>query len=351
MIEPKHCLKDLFRTAPVQRGGYMRMDMNESIDGLPMKFIKAALQEVNSGYIAKYPEYGPLIKKIAEHNGVGIENICLANGSDAAIKYIFDAYISAKDKVLVTDPTFAMYPVYGLMFNADVIFVKYGSDLEFPLKNFIDKMSDGIRMAVIINPNNPAGSIINQSDLISIIKRAEQKNMLLIIDEAYFYYYPKTMIKEIKNYNNLIVLRTFSKLCGMAGLRVGYAAACPDIIENIKKVKPSFDVNSLAVLLAERILDSPEIIKHAIDMVNKGKKFLSAKLSAAGIEHKIAFANFVLVKCGDRTEEVIKRVNDKKVLLHGRFKQDFLKDYIRVSIGSEKVMAKFWNIFESIWKS
>jgi len=350
MIEPKAYVKDLFRTMPRQRSGYLRMDMNESVDGLPADFIRKTLNKVDPEFIAKYPEYDSLVKKIAEHDKINPENIALANGSDAAIKNIFDAYISAGDKVLVTDPTFAMYPIYCKMFSANAILVGYRRDLEFPYDNFIDKLSDGIKMAVVVNPNNPAGSVMDRQSLLLMIKKAEEKEILLIIDEAYFYYYPETMIGEVKNHRNLIVLRTFSKLCGMAAVRLGYAAAHPDIVETLRRVRPTFDINGLAVLLAEELLDHSEVIAQAVETFNCGKRYLIKKLLASGIKYREGRANFVLVDCGERADEVIKSLAEKKILLHDRFKQDFLKDYLRVSVGSEKVMVRFWDVFHSIWE-
>lgn len=351
MIKPKNCLKNLFRTTPKKRSGCLRMDMNESVDGLPAAFIRNALRKADPELIAKYPEYGALTKKIAVHNGIKTENISLANGSDAAIKYIFDAYISTGDSVLVTDPTFAMYPVYCKMFNAKTVSIEYSSDLEFPYDAFMERLDKRIKMAVVVNPNNPTGSVISRGSLLSIIKKAKKNGTLLLVDEAYFYYYPYTVIKEIKRYENLIILRTFSKLCGMAGIRLGYVAANTQIIETLRKVKPTFDVNGLAVLLAEYLLGKPEMISEAIKTFNRGKKYLVKKLSEANIEYRQGQANFVLINCGNRTEEIINSLSKKKVLLHGRFSQDFLRDYIRVSVGSEKVMAKFWSIFCSIWRT
>lgn len=350
MIEPKPCVRDLFRTLPRNRQGYLRMDMNESVDGLPLEFIRRALDKVDPELIAKYPEYDSLVRKIAAHDNISAENISLANGSDAAIKYIFDAYISAGDNVLVTEPTFAMYPVYCRMFGANAVSVGYRGDLSFPYEDFMDKLSADIRMAVVVNPNNPAGSVVEQPALLSIIEEASKKNTLMIVDEAYFYYYPQTMIREVKRFNNLIVLRTFSKLCGMAAVRLGYAAACPDIVETLRKVRPTFDINSLGVLLAQELMDRPEVISQALEVFSRGKKYLTGKLTEAGIDFREGYANFVLIKCGSRTEEIIKKLADKKILLHDRFKQDMLKDYLRVSVGSEKAMMRFWNTFSSIWE-
>ena len=298
MVQIKHHLRNLYRTKQIEksRRNSLRLDMNESVSGLPEDFVKKALNDVDPEFISIYPEYEKFQRRLAAHNNLDSANICLSNGSDAAIKYIYDAYISSGDKVLLTDPTFAMYPVYCRMFNAQVVNVSYKQDLSFSTDDFLDKISRDIKLAVIVNPNNPTGTAVEQDELIAVIEKAADSNVLIIIDEAYFYFYPKSVMKKVKIYENLIVLRTFSKLCGMASLRLGYAAACPEIIENLTKVKPTYDVNGLAVLLADRMLGNPRIIKNLMQETADGKKYLANKLSEKGISHREGCSNFILVK-------------------------------------------------------
>ena len=234
-ISPKLYLKDIYRTSlgNKQRKNFLRLDLNENPDGLPEEFIKNIFSKIDAKYVSMYPEYGKLAENIAQHNKLNWQNICLSNGSDGAIKYIFDCYVSSGDKVLITDPTFAMYPIYCKMFNALCVNVSYLSTSDgflFPVENFLDEINRNIDMAVIVNPNNPTGIAICPSDMDKIIQKCFDANVLLIVDEAYFYFYNQTVIDKIKHFNNLIVLRTFSKLCGLANVRLGYAAACSEII-------------------------------------------------------------------------------------------------------------------------
>jgi len=350
MPKIKTHLKDLYRLKIEEknRPSYLRLDMNESVDGLPESFVKMVISKINSNFLATYPEYRKLEEKIAEHNHLLPENICLSNGSDAAIKYIFDAFVNHGDKVLLTDPTFAMYLVYCRMFNAKPIIAQY-NDFSFPVSSFIKMIKPGLKLAVLVNPNNPTGSIISPEDLRRILKKAKINNTLLVVDEAYFYFYPKTIIRAVKEFDNLIVLRTFSKLCGLATLRLGYAAADADIIESLRKVRPTFDVNGLAVLFAEKLLHKPEIIRAAIKTVNDGKKYLIQQLHKAKIEYISGQANFILIKCGLRAEEITEKLAKKRILISSGFKQSFLKNYIRVSVGSQKAMENFWNNFSALW--
>lgn len=328
----------------------MRLDMNESVDGLPEKFVKSVLSEVDQEFLATYPEYYTLIQKIAEHNQVLPENICISNGSDGAIKYIFDCCISPGDRILLTDPTFAMYPVYCQMFNAQTVSIPYHDDFTFPLDAFLHCIGPEIRMAVVVNPNNPTGVALDPPGIQKIIAKCEREDVLFVLDEAYFYFYDKTAIEKIKKYQNLIVVRTFSKLCSLAALRLGYAAACPAIVENLCKVKPTFDVNGIAVLFAEKLLDRPQIIAESIEKANEGKNFLAEKLTSFGIEFRMGEANFVLIKCNQNVSEMISRLAKEKILVAGGFKQAFLKDYIRVTIGRIESMWQFCDVFFTEWK-
>lgn len=351
MISAKVHLKGLYRTDTKQREGYLRLDMNESVSGMPDRFVKNILSRVDSNFVAMYPEYNRLLNKVASHNGLSPANICLSNGSDAAIKYIFDAYVAPGDKVLLTDPTFAMYPIYCRIFNAKPVFVPYNHDLSFPVEAYLRKISRGIKLAVIVNPNNPTGSVIDKNTIRKIIRKAAANNVLVLVDEAYFYFYPETIIAEIKNFKNLIVSRSFSKLCGLASGRVGYAAADKDIIENLKRVKPTYDVNAFGVLFAEAILDDPRVINSLIKKTNEGKRFILNKLVKSGIEYSKGNANFVLIKCYERSDTIMRKLSAKKILVGGGFKQPFLKDYIRITVGDRKQMKAFWDVFVKIYKS
>ncbi len=348
----KAYLKGLQRTSPdiKSRKGYLRLDMNEGVQGLPEYFVREALAEADPAFLSSYPEYKALTEKIAAHTNLEYGNICLSNGSDAAIKYIFDVYISQGDKVLLTAPTFAMYPVYCRMFDAEPVMIEYNRDMSPPTDELLRRVSRDIKMIVVVNPNNPTGSVEKEERLLELIDKSARNDVLAVIDEAYFYFYPETLIERVKEFDNLIVLRTFSKLCSIASARLGYAAACPEIIENLKKVKPTYDVNGFAVSLAEKILDQPFIIKSLIESVNEGKRRLIERLSAEGIEYRAGAANFILIRCYNRGEEIMRRLADARILVNGGFGQPFLKEYIRVTIADEAAMDKFLENFIRIWK-
>ena len=200
MPEIKSHLKDLYRTKldKESRRDCLRLDMNESVSGLSEDFIKGIFSKIDSDFLATYPEYISLKEKIAACSNLNPENISLTNGSSAAIKYIFYAYVSARDNILLTDPTYAMYPVYCRMFNAKPVIVDYKSDLSFPNEDFIGRISNEIKIAVVVNPNNPTGSVVEPHVLTEIIKRAANNDVLVIVDEAYFCFSTESVIEKVK---------------------------------------------------------------------------------------------------------------------------------------------------------
>ncbi|MBF0554087.1 MAG: histidinol-phosphate aminotransferase family protein [Nitrospirae bacterium] len=352
-IRLKYHLKDLYRVKPtgVSRKGMLRLDMNEANAALPEDFITSVLSHIDSDYLSMYPEYDALQEKVALCNGLKPENICLSNGSDAAIKYIFDALVSPGDRVLLTEPTFAMYPVYCKMFGAPIVSVDYGMDLSFPLETYLESITGAIKLAVIVNPNNPTGTLTPTNDIVRIIKKAQACGTTVIIDEAYFHFCGETVIDKTLEYENLIVLRTFSKLCAMASLRIGYAAAPAGIIEGLRKVKPTFDVNGVAVLFAAKLLDTQGLIDSLVKEFMEGKAFLMDKLSQHSVEFVHGSANFVLIKCHGEAEEIVRALSEKNILVAGGFKQKMLRDYIRVNIAKKDIMERFFDEFIGICKN
>ncbi|MBU0580536.1 MAG: aminotransferase class I/II-fold pyridoxal phosphate-dependent enzyme, partial [Candidatus Margulisbacteria bacterium] len=177
---------------------------------------------------------------------------------------------------------------------------------------------------------------------------AFQHNTLLLIDEAYYYYYLETFIKYVLDFDNIIILRTFSKLCGLAASRIGYAAANSSIIKNMKRVKPTFDVSGLGVLFASYLMDNTHFISREIERFRVGRKYITDLLGKDGVEYKIGQGNFMLIKCPENANKIVEELLKDNILVKGNFSQPILKDYFRITLGSEKYMKRFYNSFRKI---
>jgi len=348
MIEPKEQIRCLERVNLDldNREKYLRLDKNEFVGGMPADIFGGALQKINFDNITMYPEYKKLKEKIAEIEGLKAENVILGNGSDAIIKNIFETYIDINHDVLLTDPTFAMYPIYCKMFEAGYVpQVKYKSLDKFPKEEFLKKLEENnaFKMAVIVNPNNPTGSVVDNRFILKATEIASQHDVLMVVDEAYHYFHKKTVANYVNDFDNLIVLRTFSKFFGLAGLRIGFGVSNQNIITDLRKVQMTYPVDCVSVAFAREVLDDPKIEYYLYDRFNKGKLYLINKLNEHNMEYHVGNANFILIKCN---QDVVEKLKDARILIKGGFKQDILKDYIRVTLGDENSMKTFWHHFE-----
>ena len=181
-----------------------------------------------------------------------------------------------------------------------------------------------------------------------VIEKAKQVGAVVIIDEAYHYFYPKTFLDYAVKEENVILLRTFSKLMSIAACRIGVIISNPQIIEYVKKGKLTFDVNAVALLFAERLVEQPQMIRKLIDIENEGKKYTLDNLKEHGYECRDCRGNFIFVKPKNDAKEVADRLeNEKKLLVHP-YGNPLLKDYIRVSVGSKKAMEIFLEAFLAV---
>ena len=170
----------------------------------------------------------------------------------------------------------------------------------------------------------------------------------MIIDEAYHYFYPNTFLEHIKTDENVIILRTFSKLFSLAAVRLGVIISNPEIIHYVKNSKLTFDANAVALLFGERILDHPELIEELIRTENEGKAWILQALRDKGYECRDCRGNFIFIRPNHDAHEVTRRLEEEKKILVHAYGNELLKDVIRVSVGSERAMRFFFDAFMEI---
>lgn len=350
MKQLKENYKKFERTAQyfneLDRNKYIRMDGNESIDGLPSEFVEEVLNEIDANIIATYPNPKKCAEYIAEWVNVPRECILVTNGSSYAIKMIFEIYADYNDRIIMTNPTFEMYGVYATMYGACPVRVDYGNDYIFPYEKFVEEMECGAKIAVIVNPDNPTGSILEQEKLINLIELARKKDTILIVDEAYFGYYDKTVIDKILKYDNLIVLRTFSKIMGLAGIRLGFVAANKQIIKDIKQVSSNADANVIALKFGEKLMQRKDILEKLIEDFKREKAYLEKKLTDNNIPYVKTNSNYVLIPCNKDLQNVYQAFKKEGILIACRFNK-----YIRINVGNEKVTDTFIKSYNSIMQT
>ena len=256
------------------------------------------------------------------------------NGSDMAIRYLLETFGERGKSVVTVSPSFEMYWVNCSILGYNHVPVAYEKDFTIKIENILAAVNEETRIIVLLNPNNPIGNVYTEKELQKVIAKAKSVGAVVIIDEAYHYFYDKT----------------FSKLFSIAACRLGVIIGTPEIINYVRNAKLTFDVNAVALLFGEKLLEHPDIIRNLIETEKKGKEYVLAELRNHGYECRDCRGNFIFVKPRHDAVSVAKELAGKKNVLVHAYNNEFLKDYIRVSVGSVKAMRIFLDAFFDIDK-
>jgi len=291
----------------------IKLASNENPLGPSPKAVAAMKDALNK--VALYPDASCyfLKKALAAHWGVGENELLPGNGSDELIHYIGVTFLSEGDSVIQANPSFVRYESASVLNNCNCTMV--------PLKNYthdLEAMADAIddrtRLIFVANPNNPTGTAVTSKDVQRFMARLPNR-VIAVFDEAYYEYvesldYPR-MYDYVKAGANVIILRTFSKIYGLAGLRIGYAIARPEIIECLNQVREPFNVNSIAQSGALASLGDPEQVERSVRCNSEGKKYLYREFDRMGLPYVPSEANFIFVDvktdCRTVFTELLKR--------------------------------------------
>ena len=343
MIKPKPHLSDIYRTPPdrLNRFDYLRLDKNEQIAEIDDDLMQAIIQNITPDYLSTYPMTYQLYEKLSKNIGLSEEHILITAGSDAAIRAAFDTFVGVGDDIVIINPTFAMYEVYGNLYQANVIKVDYDNDLSLPVEKLLSAITEKTRLVAIANPNSPTGTIMAESDTLNLLDRAKEVGAVLIVDEAYYYFHPESIVNHVDDYENLIVTRTFSKAFGLASIRLGFAVAHPDTIELLAKFRPMYEVNSFAVLFGCAVLDNMEIVEKIVQKLMAGKKYMVNEMNKLGYYTHPTYGNFLLIDVGEKhAGSLAKYMFENGIIIKGGFSHRSLRQYIRISLGDVPQMKQ-----------
>ena len=324
------------------RKDYLRLDLNENPGGLPQEFINKVLSDVDSRFVAQYPETLQFTEKLASFLGTNIQHLCLVNGSAEGIRYIIQAFTSPNGRIVGVVPSYFMFQVYSEMYGRNFVPVPYNKDLSMDINHIIDALTDDTQLLILLNPNNPMGNVYSEEEFNKILVAAKKHEITVLIDEAYHYFYSKTFIKYALEQDHIFVTRTFSKLFSMAGCRLGYVVGWSEGVKMVQKLCTPHNTNAFAMKFAEEIIDNPEILQNLIDKFNEGRKYLLDVLDANGYQHKGEAGNFLFVKVKTDAYQIVKRMKEEyKILIKSYEGVGEFGTCLRVSIGEKKYMERF----------
>ena len=350
MIKPKRAVieMDAYNPPTSGREGYLRLDFNENTIGCSPK-VTETLKKIKQENLTVYPEYNGLRKKLAEFLKVKFEQVMPTNATDEAIKIVIDTYIEkGKDELILPMPSFAMFKFYAQLNEAIIKEVLYNNDLSFPTERILKEINPKTKLIIIANPNNPTGTSVKKEDIVKIIKKAEDNNALVFIDEAYYPFFNESSIELINKFDNLIVSQTFSKAFGMANLRLGYLVSNEENIKNLLKAISPYSVNGVAVKCAFAALDDYDYVKSYVKEVNQNKIRLSKELEGLNIKHYKSDANFLLIDVGDKCYDYYEKLKQKGILVRNRTKDPLLKGCVRITIGTNEQTEKLIKALKEI---
>lgn len=284
----------------------------------------------------RYPEGScPVLRKqLAKSLGVKENNLLFGNGSDELIDIILKAVKEEGAEIVTSDVTFVEYRIAGLINNFKVISVPL-RDFTFDLEAMAKQVTPQTKVVFIANPNNPTGTYVTANQVKAFLNRISEQT-LVVFDEAYLEFvqeadFPKTM--GLLGKKNIAILRTFSKIYGLAGLRIGYMIASEALVEACQKVRQPFNVNSLAQAAAIAALKDKAFVKRSQELVAKEKKYLCDSLVNLKIWHKKSAANFVFIRTQRDARELFSELLKKGVIIR-EMSSYGLNNYSRITVGT-----------------
>lgn len=345
-------IKDLVRVFDQnERKNYLRLDLNENPGGLPKEFINEVLKDVSPQFVSQYPETLHFTEVLAKHIGTDISHLCITNGSAEAIRYVIQAFTSQNGRIVGVVPSYFMFQVYSEMYGRNFVKVPYNEDLSISIGNIINELSEDTQMLILLNPNNPMGNVYTDEEFEKLFKVCKEKEITLLVDEAYHYFYPKTFIKYALNNRRVFVTRTFSKLFSMAGCRLGYVCGHPEDIKYVQKFCTPHNTNAFAMLFAEKILTTPGMVDGLIVKFNEGRSYLLNTLDRNGYRHKGEAGNFLFIEPKTCAKTIVERMKNKKNILIKEYQNvGEFGNCLRVSIGEKQYMKIFMDALLEIDK-
>ena len=316
----------------------IRLDLNENAWGCSAQVLER-LKNLSAEDVSLYPDCSGLVRKLAAFHGVSPDNLMLSNGADDSIRCVFDCLVEEGDELLIPVPNYGMFDIFGRIRNAGVVNVCYNDDFSFPTERLLKQLSGRSKLIVIVNPANPLATVIDERDLRRILETA--RDAFVLLDETYYHFINRSYIDWLSEFDNLIIVQTFSKAFGLTGLRLGITFSNVETMSLLKKVNLPFAVNSLATLAAEAALDDTDFLYTVVANVKTETAFLKANLEKLGIEVRTGFTNFLMMNFGNSSQQVYQQLFDRGILLRNLKKYPLLAGYLRASIGTRADNKKF----------
>ncbi len=322
----------------------VKLNTNENPFPVPGAVLKA-LQGVAQLDLRRYPQpnHEQLRQAAAQAWQLTPEEIFAGNGSDEALSLIFRSFLESGDKVTIADPTYSLYVTLAQLIPAKIVKVATDKEFQIHVKEFIGDQ----KMTIIANPNAPTGIALPVADL---EKLARELPGLLIVDEAYVDFGAESALALIRKYDNVIVIRTFSKSCSLAGLRLGFALAHPDSIEALYRLKDSYNLNMVTQKIGTEVFHHLADFQTNTQMVIWNREFLTEELRKRGFVLTPSKANFVFARHPKMSGQELYTLLTNADILIRFFPGDRTGDWVRITVGTMQQLKALIKALDAILK-
>jgi len=317
------------------------LDANENSYGSP---VRSTLN------LHRYPSptQDELRDRIAAYRNVDRENIFLGVGSDEPIDLLMRIFCEpGQDSILITPPTYGMYKVAANINNVDVQEVLLTEKFQLQPDAIIEEANENSKLLFLCSPNNPTANDLKRTDLLKLVAKFKG---IVVVDEAYIdFSRQESMAQMVQQYPNLVVLQTFSKAFGLAGIRLGIAISNPDIINYMLRVKAPYNINKLTADTALNAFENMELMKFNINAIKEERDYVAEQLSLSSAVTKVypSNANFILFKI-ENAKEVYQQLAERGVIVRYRGNEPLCEDCLRVTIGMPDENVKFLKALKEI---
>lgn len=322
----------------------VKLNLNENF-AMPRDFVqKLVLEACKTVDVRAYPppRGSQAIAAISDFLGIDSSEVAVANGADEIMDLLMKVFIRKGSKIMVAEPTFPMYTFFAELYGGKKVTAMLKPDFSLDVDSILKKADKQTRLLFVCSPNNPTG---NQFKELEIKKLLEEFKGIVVVDEAYVDFASGSAIDWVEDYDNLAVLRSFSKAFGLAGLRLGYLVASKHIVKYVQRVVGPFNVNSVTQQTIPLALQNWDYFKQKLDLVVKEREWLMKKLKQIdGVDPYPSDANFILFKITKdklSSAELTKGIENKNVLVKDRGHLPLLENCIRVTVGTRDMNEKF----------
>jgi histidinol-phosphate aminotransferase len=321
--------EELARSAGIKPEDVVRLNANENPYGAPPEVLES-LKHIQV-HLYPDPAQRKLRAKLAEYTGQPVERVMAGAGGDEIIDLLFRLFIEPGQKLIDCEPTFGMYGFCARIADAKTVMVPRADDWSVDLDAVLEAIDKDTRLIFLASPNNPTGNLVTEREARALL----DTGLIVAIDETYYEFCGKTLAHLIDEHDNLVILRSFSKWAGIAGLRVGYCIGSETLVQRLMDIKQPYNINIAAETAAITALEKRDsVLKRARTLVEQRKRLEKTLDSLDGVKYYPSEGNFLLCKFEGRSAKDVYEALGRRGIFVRLFSSDRLQDSLRISAGT-----------------